>query len=361
MTSNAVDLVRLNTAVLAEPGRIHRHPTVQSLGEKDPELSFLCPLARALLLLESNNCTPHDALSALETCWLIDDSLIFKEKGWQPYDNVEGKEFVRYTIQAFAAGRCFELGFDSEATLHFCSDEYKCLIVADTAAHLLTRKSEANAFTEPKLLLTWLASKTQKPIGYPEGEDEPLCGISHRLTTINGIKVNGPTMHCGGHETWLEGVSNDWSEYEDLEELSWITALTPELAKKIGIGSAQDSSVCASFPPAAKQPFWLSSEIDVNSTWLTAEQLQEGYSRGRRVRVEDAPIRLALGCGEEWTPTTDREDEEACDTEGVDYPLAHPPVLTFDINPASERFTDAIEEYRPYLLTLADIATNTRE
>lgn len=117
MASNAADLVRLNTAVLAEPGRIHRHPTVQSLGEKDPELSFLCPLARALLLLESNNCTPHNALSALETCWLIDDSLIFKEKDWQPYDNVEGKEFVRYAIQAFAAGRYFELGFDSEATL----------------------------------------------------------------------------------------------------------------------------------------------------------------------------------------------------------------------------------------------------
>lgn len=361
MTSNAVDLVRLNTAVLAEPGRIHRHPIVQSLGEKDPDLNFLCPLARALLLLENNNCTPHDALSALETCWLIDDSLIFKEKGWQPYDNVEGKEFVRYTIQAFAAGRCFELGFDSEAALLFCSDEYKSLITADTAASLLTRKSEANAFADPNLLLTWLASKTKKPIGYPEGEDEPLCGISHRLTTINGIEVHGPTMHCGYHETTIEGLSDDWSEYEDLEELSWITALTPELARKIGIGLAQGSDVSTSLPLATKHPSWLSGEIDVNSTWLTAEQLQEGYSRGRRVRVEDAPIRLALGCGQDWTPTTDREDEEACDPEGVDYPLAHPPVLTFDINPASESFTDAFEEYRPYLLRLAEIAANRRE
>lgn len=94
------------------------------------------------------------------------------------------------------------------------------------------RKSEANAFADPSLLVTWLANKTEKPIGYPEGEDEPLCHISHRLTTINGIEVHGPTMHCGYHETTIEGLSDDWSKYEDLEELSWITALTPSLLKR---------------------------------------------------------------------------------------------------------------------------------
>jgi hypothetical protein len=356
LASQPTDLVSLNAAILANPKQSYEHPRLQTLAKRDPELSFLCPLARALYLLENNDCEPSEALIALETCWFIDDSLIFKEKGWQLYDNVDGRELVKHSMQVFAAGVVFELGFTSEAEFLFCSDEYKNLMTSDTAANLLTKKSQANAFSNPNLLVKWLESKDANPIGYPEGEDEPLCLIKHQLTSINGVNVSGPTMNCGYHETTIEDLSEHWSEDQGLEEMSWLHALTPELARRLGIGPAHGQDSLEPSSLAAKHPSWLSTTIDIDSTWINAEQLQESYSKGRRVRIKDAPIRLALGCGEDWTPTTDREDEEACDPEGSEYPLANPPVLILDINPACDHFNDSIELFRPYLLKLAEIA-----
>ncbi len=352
--------MQLNTTILKAPGRLSSEPTLQTLAAEDPKLEFLCPLAKALYLLEINECKSRDALSALESIWLIDDSLIFKGEGWEVDDNVEGREIVTHSIGVMASGKKIRLEFTSEADLLFCSDEYKNLITADTAAALIRDKSEIDAFENPGHLITWLASKTEAPIGYPEGEDEPLCGISHRLTSINGIDVNGPSMNCGYHETTVDGISDEWESHSRPEELCWLHALDAELADQLGIGATSPHKQDRSSSRHENHPIWLAEGIDNEAAWLDAERLQKSYSAGCRLRIKEAPIRLALGCGEDWTPKTQTEEEESCDPSTRVYPLVHPPILSIDINPDSERLPDEAERLHPYLLKLAEIARNCK-
>ena len=336
-------------------GRLSSEPIVQSLAKEDPELEFLCPFLKALYLLEVDDCRSFDAAAALRTCWFIDDSMIFREKEWKPGEIVEGREIVKHSTLVFAGGESFLLGFDSVAEFLFCSRD-RDLIVASTAAKLLRRKSEADAFANPRHLCLWLESKSERPIGYPEGEDEPLCLISHRLTSINEIAVHGPTMSCGYHETTIDDFGDGWETFSRPEELCWLHALNAELAGGLGIGSASQAQNNRPSHSHPNHPSWLSEVIDIEATWLDAEQLQESYSCGRRIRIKDAPIRLALGCGEDWTPKTYAEEEESCDPCGKRYPLVHPPILNIEIHPDAGSFPDAVEKLRPYLLRLAEIA-----
>jgi hypothetical protein len=356
MSDQPLDLVQLNTALLKSPNEPSDHPKLEQLAKEDPKLGFLCPLAKALYLLEINECGSSDAASALESCWIVDDSLIFKDKDWQPDDNIEGRELVKHSIEVMAAGEKIYLGFTSEADLLFCSDEYKSLITAGTVAALFNERSEPDAFTSPYHLITWLASKVEAPIAYPEGEDEPLCGISHRLTSINGIEVNGPTMNCGYHETTVDDFSDEWEGHARPEELCWLHALDAELAAQLGLGAAsqQNRGQCSS--SQANHPTWLKEDIDIETTWLNAEHLQKSYSTGCRIRIKGAPLHLALGCGEDWTPKTQTEEEVLCTTSDRHYPLTHPPILSIDIDSDSELFPDEIKTLRPYLLKLSEIA-----
>ena len=357
MSDQPLDLVQLNTALLKSPEQPSGDPKLEKLATEVPKLDFLCPLAKALYLLEINECRSSDAASALESCWMIDDSLIFRDKDWQPDDNIEGREIVRHSIEVIAAGEKICLGFTSEADLLFCSDEYKSLITAGTLAAFLNDRSEPDAFATPGHLITWLASSMGAPIAYPEGEDEPLCGISHRLTSINGIEVNGPTMNCGYHETTVDDFSDEWEGHLRPEELCWLHALDAELAEKLGIGATSQQKKVQSSSRQSNHPTWLTEDIDIETTWLDAEQLQKSYSAGCRIRIKEAPIRLALGCGEDWTPEIQTEEEASCDPSGRFYPLAHPPILSIDIDPDSERIPDDFERLRPYLLELAKIAS----
>jgi len=317
-------------------------------------------LAKALYLLEISECKPRDAIFALESIWIVDNSLIFNDDGWEVGDNVEGLEIVAHSIGVMASGKKIRLEFTSEADLLFCSDEYKNLITADTVAALLRDKSEIDTFANPGHLITWLASKAEAPIGHPEGEDDPLCGISHRLASINGIDVNGPTMNCGYYETTVDDISDEWKRHSRPDELCWIHALNAELADQLGIGPTSPDKQGRSSSRHENHPIWLAEGIDIEAAWLDAEQLQKSYSTGCRLRIKEAPIRLALGCGEDWTPKTQTEEEESCDPSKRVYPLVHPPILSIDINPDSERLPDEAERLHPYLLKLAEIARNRK-
>jgi hypothetical protein len=358
LSDQTLDLVQLNTAILEAPGQLSSELTLQTLAAEDPKLEFLCPLAKALYLLEINQCKSRDAILALESIWLIDDSLIFKGERWAADDNVEGREIVAHSIGVMASGEMIRLEFVSEADLLFCSDEYKNLITADTVAAFLRDKSEIDAFANPGHLITWLASKTEAPIGYPEGEDEPLCGISHHLASINGIDVNGPTMNCGYHETTVDGISDEWEWHSRPEKLCWLHALDAELADQLGIGATSPYKQGRSSSRHENHPIWLAEGIDIEAAWLDAEQLQKSYSTGCRLRIKEAPIRLALGCGEDWTPKTQTEEEESCDPSQRVYPLVHPPILSIDISPDSQSLPDEAGRLHPYLLKLAEIARN---
>ncbi|MCP9883413.1 hypothetical protein KBY65_13210 [Cyanobium sp. Alchichica 3B3-8F6] len=54
MHKEEIDLLELNKEILAAPSKSANHPQIQLLELEDPELDFLCPLAKAIYLIETN-------------------------------------------------------------------------------------------------------------------------------------------------------------------------------------------------------------------------------------------------------------------------------------------------------------------
>lgn len=72
--------MQFNAASLSEPAEIGGNALGRMLAEQDPELGFLCPLARALVQLDRGDCDAAAAEAALGTCWLVDYSAINRPK-----------------------------------------------------------------------------------------------------------------------------------------------------------------------------------------------------------------------------------------------------------------------------------------
>ena len=117
------DLVQLNAALLSDPPGIAKHPLVRMLSDKDKELGFLCPLARAVVQLDRGDCDAAAAEAALATCWLVDDSAINRPEDWEAGDNLEVVETVEHRINAVFQGVMIPLTFRSEADLLYCSED----------------------------------------------------------------------------------------------------------------------------------------------------------------------------------------------------------------------------------------------
>lgn len=352
------EVYQANQFVLNNPGQASKGDLVTNLAQQDPDLNFFCPLSLAFYLLNENSCTPYEASDALESCWLIDESAIHKEDTWEQGDNIEATEVVEHSIQAHLGGNIFTIGFLSEANLLFCPDQHKQLFTYDKLFTIFSKPCFSEALNNPARLADLIASRVKPPIGLPEGEDEPLCGINHQLVSINGSTVEGPKMYNGYHDVEIEDFSTSWDGHLKPECLNWLHAVNEQLAIKLGL--SKSTTTDSKKNPESTKPFswpsWLREDLDIESAWIDAETLSESYSRGNRLRDPKAPYYLALGSGEEWFPGICDEDEEICDASTIRFPSSHPPILKIEISPESKKFPVAVERLRPYLLQLAEIA-----
>ena len=96
--------------------------------------------------------------------------------------------------------------------------------------------------------------------------------------------------------------------------------------------------------------------IDIEAPWLGAQQPQQSFSTGCRIRIKEAPVHFALGCGEDWTLITLTEEQALCATSERHYHVTHHPILSNDIDPDLELFPDEIKTLPPYLLELVEAA-----
>lgn len=363
MSDPSANLVQLNSELLTNPAAIAGHSLLQSLAERDAELSFLCPLARALVRLESGSCDAAEAGAALSTCWLVDDSAIHRPEDWQPDDNVEVVEIVEHRILTEFEGRAIALHFRSEADLLYCSEEFKSHITAATTADLLAEQGDIAALAHPAALVSWLAEQTGDPVAQPEGEDEPLCTIRYQLCGIEGIEVAGPVLVNSYHEISVEELNEDYEQRPDQDVFCWLHALDSSQAEQLGIASAQppadSTDVDRETLPA--YPAWVPLNADLETSWITAEVLQESYSQGRRLRNGATPIRLELGCGLDWEPTQDSEQfpEEEVDEASLTFPDGHRPLVSIPIHPDERGVPENLKELQPYLLRLAALASSS--
>lgn len=351
------DLVALNAELLRDPAAIPGHPLVQSLAQRDPELGFLCPLVRALVEIENGSCAAATAQAALATCWLVDDSAINRPEDWTAGDNLEVVEIVEHHISAEFQGATIPLRFLSEADLLYCSEEYKDHITAATVADLLSQKDGLALLKTPNALIDWLIKQAGDPVGEPEGEDEPLCSIRYQLVGIGGVEVAGPALVNGYHEISLEALNADYQQRPDDEAFCWLHALDASQAEQLGVASSE-STTDSNEGATPLYPAWVSPSADVEACWITADQLQESYTQGRRLRQGGNAIRLVLGCGLNWDPMHDSEQcpDEDQEDGSLSYPDDHQPTVQISLAQDSEHGSKQQEELLKVLNILALIS-----
>lgn len=350
--------MQLNTALLKDPAAIASHPYVTTLGEQDPELRFLCPLARALVLLDRGDCDAVAAEAALATCWLVDDSAINRPEDWEPGDNLEVVERVEHRMNADFQGLTIPLTFCSEADLLYCSEEYKDHVTAATTAELLAEQGDLSLIYSTDALAEWVMEQAGDPAGQPEGEDEPLCSIRYKLVRIAGLEVDGPILENGYHEVSLENLNEEYQQRPDDKAFCWLHTLDASQAERLGLvssGSTADSDE----GNTTLYPAWVSPGSDAEACWITAEQLQESYAQGRRLRQGDNPLHLELGCGLDWDPRHDSEQfpDEDLEEGSMVYPDGHRPLLSIALDAEAGAVPDELKRLSPYLLKLAETAS----
>ena len=353
------DLVQLNAALLSDPAAIGGQAVVRRLAEQDPKLGFLCPLARALVRLDRGDCDAAAAEAALGTCWLVDDSAINRPKKWRPGKNLEVVEAVEHRINVDFLGATIPLTFRSEADLLYCSEEYKVHITAATAADLLAEYGELTLIGTPDVLADWLIQQAGDPVGQPEGEDEPLCSIRYQLVRIGNIEVAGPILEHSYYEITLEDLNEDYEQRSDDEAFCWLHALDTSQAEQLGIAVADSTSHSLAGETPSAYPSWVPTEADAEACWITAEQIQESYSKGKRLRQRKTPIHIQLGCGLDWDPRHDSEqfpDEELVDGSLI-FPDGHRPLLSILSDPEGNAVPGEMERLSPYLFKLAAVVS----
>ena len=353
------DLVELNAALLSDPAAISGHSLLRKLAEQDPELGFLCPLARALVQLDRGDCDAAAAEAALGTCWLVDDSAINRPKKWRPGKNLEVVEVVEHRIDTGFQDRTIPLIFRSEADLLYCSEEYKVHITAATAADLVAEHGELTLISTPAPLADWLIQYASDPVGQPEGEDEPLCSIRYQLVRIGNIEVAGPVLEHGYYEITLEDLNEDYEQRSGDDSFCWLHALDASQAEQLGIAVADSTAYSLAGETPSAYPSWVPPAADAEACWITAEQMQESYSKGKRMRHRKTSIHIQFGCGLDWDPRHDSEqfpDEEVVNASLI-FPDGHRPLLSIWLDPEVNAVPGEMECLSPYLFKLAAVAS----
>jgi hypothetical protein len=359
MSEPTPELAELNAALLNDPAAIASHPLLSILAKRESHLGFLCPLARALVQLVYADCDAASAEAALESCWIVDDSAVNRSEDWEPGDNQEVVETVEHQLNVDFQGKTIPLIFRSEADLLYCSEEYKEHVVAATLGDLLAKQGDLSLVAASRQLVDWLMGHAGNPISRPEGEDEPLCTIRYRLCGIGSVEVDGPALVNGYHEISLEGLNDLYQQRPDDEAFCWLHALDASQAEQLGIATAVATSNSLDSDTPPPYPSWVSQEADVEACWLSAEQLQESYALGRRLRQGNRPVRLELGCGLDWDPSHDSEQcpDEELETGGMTFSDGHGPLISISIDPETAGVPDELKRLGPYLLRLAEVAS----
>lgn len=289
----------------------------------------------------------------------MDDSAINRPEDWEAGDNLEVVETVEHRINAVFQGVMISLTFRSEADLLYCSEEYKDHIIAATAADLLIQKDGLALLKTPNALVDWLIKQAGDPVGEPEGEDEPLCSIRYQLVGIGSVDVAGPALVNGYHEISLEDLNEGYQQRPDDEVFCWLHALTSSQAELLGIATASAAPGSPESDTPPPYPSWVSQDDDEEGCWLTADQLQESYALGRRLRNGERPIHLELGCGLDWDPRHDSEQfpDEEIDKGSLVFPDGHRPLLFIALDQEVNVVSNEMERLSPYLVKLAAVAS----
>ena len=357
MADSSIDLLALNREILLNPKATGSHELVALLELEKPGLEFLCPLAKAIYLLETNRSDQVNASQALSSCLLVD----YTFSGYPGSDDqATVTEQVNHTINATFWGQETVLGFESTGDMtHYTSywSEYVRLAWAhDWPLSLMLQPHEFIAE------LFGLLDKTAAdniPGAYPTDKGEFLGSLSYALRSINDINVVGPEYtYSNGDDLW-DGLSEQYIQRfpgtrNDRDgQMCWLHYISSEDAEDLAIGV--DGEAAIGINP--DYPAWVSKEVsqqELEATWISPDDLQESYSQGKMSFEESTSAVVALGCGVDWTPAQLAEDDDQLDEspDSLIFDPLTPPLIEVEIQRGAKALPDKLSSLTPYLTRL---------
>lgn len=353
-------LIELNKLILTSPSTCLSNEEIKRLAIESPNLDFLCPLARAIYLIESDRIQELDAKEALLSCALID----YTYSGYpDSEDQAIVTEVVSHYIRKDFLGTEIELTFESIGEMTYYTGFW--------SEHLRTTwgtEWPLGQLDSPDQFITEIFRRLDKnaayphPSAYPTDNGDFLGSLSYELTEINGIQVHGPTYtYCNGEDDW-ESLSKQYKQRFPLTrsdhegQMCWLHYLEPEQADRLGISRTNSGSDL----PNKEYPAWLPSDIEpsiLEATWISPDELQESYTKGTLQIPKSRTALLALGCGSEWSPDIEPEEGEEDDEEESASPFAplNPPLMEIEINRDDDALPQELSILKPYLLLLGKL------
>lgn len=359
MKSVKVNLLEINTDILSLPAHSSSNSLVQLLELEDSSLGFLCPLAKAIYLIETGRSELVDASEALLSCLAVD----YKYSGFPGSDeHATISEDVTHVIEKKFCGITIVLGFESTGTMTHYSDFWSEYVrLAWGTDWPLAELEHPTQFIE-KLFNTLDANvKESSPDAYPTDKGEFLGNISYKLKTINDIEINGPEYENNGCDDDWTGLSDKYSQRVsgvlswgvgiDIEgQMSWLHYLNSEQAEHLGIAAFGDDAIGES----SDYPEWVpksTSKEDLESTWISPDELQKSYSSGKLDISESTEAVLAFGCGSAWDITQPGEEGEQDDelSADMDFNPLTPPLIEVTIKRGDRILPHELMVLEPYL------------
>ena len=369
MDNKRLDLSELNRQVLLSPGQCGKNPTLNLLEIEDPSLAFLCPLAKAIYLIQTNRLDQVDAKQALSTCFLIDDTFsgdCLATYSWgDDYECAGVSEEVSHSIEMDLCGNSYKLGFRSTGgiTWHqpFWDDYLREIKPMNWRIDLLNDEKSSEFFED---IFHQLDSKAQKaPRAYPEDEGEEIAGVEYTLVKINELAVGGPTFYndkClkewrGLSRIYLQRYPNTTGDDEG--QMCWLHYIDETQAKLLGLhyGNA--------FAHETEYPKWIPGSAlleELELTWISPDDLQESYSRGDLLDIQKSTSAwFAFGSGRDWRPGqncfNDDELDEEIEHENI-FNTKTAPLLQVKVNRNESIIPDELNELKDTIERLIRLA-----
>ncbi|MEA5474275.1 hypothetical protein VB716_08580 [Synechococcus sp. CCY9201] len=357
MAESSIDLLALNREILLNPKTAASNHLVALLELEKPGLEFLCPMAKAIYLLETNRSHLVNPTEALLGCLLVDYTFS-GVPGTDEYASVT--EQVHHVIETRFAGRDIVLGFESTGgMLHyssFWSDYLRTVWAKKWNLDLISRPHE---FIENIFCFLGDDARQATPSAYPSDKGEFLGSVSYVMTNINGIDIQGPEYTNSGCDDEWAGLSDKFSQRypgtrcDSDGHMCWLHYLEERDAKRLGIWSDGNEAIGEN----DDYPEWVSnkvSEKELEETWISPDELQSSYMRGKLAFEESTIAWLAIGCGEDWYPGQLEDDDQGHNKEedgGIFDPMSRP-LIEIEIEKEAKVLPDELLTLAPYLIKL---------
>jgi len=357
MADSSIDLLALNREILLNPKAAGSNELVALLELEKPGLEFLCPLAKAIYLFETNRPDRVNPSEALLSCAIVDYTFSGLPGSEDPLDILEE---VSHTIKTTFGDQEILLRFKSTGGMIYCTGFWSDYLRSAWATKWpLDLLSSPQDFVASLFLILDESCSETSPGAYPTDKGEFLGSMTYALVGINDKNIDGPEYSNMGCEDGWEGLSDHYDQrclgarIDSEGQMCWLHYIDEHDAKSLGIWAKRDEAIGVN----SDYPEWVSKKVskeDMEATWISPDHLQSSYSQGSLAVEESTSALLAFGCGTDWEPGYSEYDDDQADAKGDEliFDPMTPPLMEIPIQRGANSLPDELVVFVPYIMKL---------